>query len=60
MLGKLSEVDQEHRGYLRLAAPGRITDAELDDARLQRSSTPAKRRRKSSERFVVARREWRN
>ena len=32
MLGKLSEVDQERRGYLRLAATGRITDAELDDA----------------------------
>jgi hypothetical protein len=31
-LDKLAEVDQERRGYLRLAAKGRITDAELDDA----------------------------
>ena len=30
-LAKLSEVDQERRGYLRLAATGRITDEELDD-----------------------------
>jgi site-specific DNA recombinase len=31
-LDKLAEVDQERRGYLRLAARGRITDAELDEA----------------------------
>jgi site-specific DNA recombinase len=31
-LEKLSEVDQERRGYLRLAAKGRITDEELDEA----------------------------
>ena len=29
---KLSEVDQERRGYLRLAAKGRLTDEELDEA----------------------------
>ena len=28
----LAEPDQERRGYLRLAAQGRITDAELDEA----------------------------
>jgi site-specific DNA recombinase len=31
-LETLSEVDQERRGYLRLAAKGRITDEELDEA----------------------------
>ena len=31
-LEKLSEVDQERRGYLRLAAKGRISDEELDEA----------------------------
>jgi site-specific DNA recombinase len=31
-LERLSELDQERRGYLRLAAKGRITDAELDEA----------------------------
>ena len=31
-LEKLSDVDQERRGYLRLAAKGRITDEELDEA----------------------------
>jgi len=31
-LEQLSEVDQERRGYLRLAAKGRITDDELDEA----------------------------
>jgi site-specific DNA recombinase len=31
-LEKLSEVDQERRGYLRLAAKGRMTDEELDEA----------------------------
>jgi site-specific DNA recombinase len=30
-LDKLSEVDEERRGFLRLAAKGRITDAELDE-----------------------------
>ncbi len=30
-LDKLSEVDEERRGFLRLAARGRITDAELDE-----------------------------
>jgi hypothetical protein len=30
-LAELVEVDQERRGYLRLAATGRITDGELDD-----------------------------
>jgi site-specific DNA recombinase len=30
-LEKLSEVDEERRGYLRLAAKGRITDRELDE-----------------------------
>src|SRR5215208_5513235 len=30
-LEKLSEVDQERRGYLRLAAKGVLTDAELDE-----------------------------
>ena len=30
-LEKLSEVDQERRGFLRLAAKGRITDKELDE-----------------------------
>src|SRR5918994_2688705 len=29
---KLCEVDQERRGYLRLAAKGRLTDEELDEA----------------------------
>jgi len=29
-LQKLSEVDQERRGYLRLAAKGRMTDEDLD------------------------------
>jgi SMC interacting uncharacterized protein involved in chromosome segregation len=31
-LEKLSEVDQERRGYLRLAAKGHITDEELEEA----------------------------
>jgi hypothetical protein len=31
-LEKLSEIDQERRGYLRLAAKGRISDDELDEA----------------------------
>jgi site-specific DNA recombinase len=31
-LEKITDVDQERRGYLRLAAKGRITDAELDQA----------------------------
>ena len=31
-LEKLSEIDQERRGYLCLAAKGRITDEELDEA----------------------------
>jgi chaperonin cofactor prefoldin len=31
-LEKLSEVDQERRGYLRLAAKGVLTDEELDEA----------------------------
>jgi hypothetical protein len=31
-LAKLAEVDQERRGYLRLAAKGRLTDEELDEA----------------------------
>jgi site-specific DNA recombinase len=31
-LGRLAEVGQERRGYLRLAAQGRISDAELDEA----------------------------
>jgi site-specific DNA recombinase len=31
-LEKLAEVDQERRGYLRLAAKGRLTDEELDEA----------------------------
>ena len=31
-LERFAEVDQERRGYLRLAAQGRITDAELDEA----------------------------
>ena len=31
-LDKLAEVDQERRGYLRLAAKGRITEQELDEA----------------------------
>jgi site-specific DNA recombinase len=31
-LDRLAEVDQERRGYLRLAAKGRMTDAELDEA----------------------------
>jgi hypothetical protein len=31
-LEKLSEVDQERRGYLRLAAKGRLSDEELDEA----------------------------
>jgi site-specific DNA recombinase len=31
-LAKLSEVDQERRGYLRLAAKGVLTDEELDEA----------------------------
>lgn len=30
-LDKLSEVDEERRGFLRLSARGRITDAELDE-----------------------------
>jgi site-specific DNA recombinase len=30
-LAKLAEVDQERRGYLRLAAKGRLTDEELDE-----------------------------
>ena len=30
--GKLSEVDEERRGYLRLAAKGHMSDEELDEA----------------------------
>ena len=30
-LKKLSEIDEERRGFLRLAAKGRITDEELDE-----------------------------
>ena len=29
---KLADVDQERRGYLRLAAKGRTSDEELDEA----------------------------
>jgi succinate dehydrogenase/fumarate reductase flavoprotein subunit len=31
-LEKLSEVSQERRGYIRLAAKGQITDGELEEA----------------------------
>jgi hypothetical protein len=31
-LDKLSELDQERRGYQRLAARGHMTDEELDEA----------------------------
>ncbi len=42
-LEKLTEADAERRGYLRLAAQGRITDAELDEAlaELERTRTQA-------------------
>jgi hypothetical protein len=32
LLNKLSEAEQERRGYLRLAAKGQMTDEELDEA----------------------------
>ena len=38
-LEKLSEVDQERRGYLRLAARGRLTDEELDEALAELEAT---------------------
>jgi hypothetical protein len=38
-LEKLSEVDQERRGYLRLAAKGRMTDEELDEALAELENT---------------------
>ena len=38
-LEKLSEVDQERRGYLRLAAKGRLTDEELDEALAELETT---------------------
>jgi len=38
-LEKLSEVDQERRGYLRLAAKGRLTDEELDEALAELEAT---------------------
>jgi hypothetical protein len=38
-LERLSEVDQERRGYLRLAAKERITDEELDDAMAELEET---------------------
>ena len=44
-LEKLSEADEERRGFLRLASKGRITDVELDEklARLEEISGAAKR-----------------
>jgi hypothetical protein len=38
-LEKLSDVDQERRGYLRLAAKGRLTDEELDEALAELQAT---------------------
>jgi hypothetical protein len=44
-LEKLSEVDEERRGFLRLAAKGRITDEELDEelAKLEDTRATAER-----------------
>jgi hypothetical protein len=44
-LEKLSGVEQERRGFLRLAAKGRITDEELDEelAQLEETRKPAER-----------------
>src|SRR5829696_2693544 len=38
-LAKLSEIDQERRGYLRLAAKGRLTDEELDELLVELEDT---------------------
>ncbi len=47
-LEKLAEVDQERRGYLRLAAKGHITDADLDRELAELEET-----RKSAERELA-------
>jgi site-specific DNA recombinase len=52
-LEKLAEVDQERRGYLRLAAKGVLTDEELDEAP-QSSRKPARRPRRSLRPYVPA------
>src|SRR5215204_1657013 len=54
-LEKLSEVDQERRGYLRLAAKGRLTDEELDEALAELED--ARETAKKELRAVRARRE---
>jgi site-specific DNA recombinase len=54
-LEKLSEVDQERRGYLRLAAKGVLTDEELDEALAELEETRETAEREL--RTVSARRE---
>jgi site-specific DNA recombinase len=48
-LGKLAEVDQERRGYLRLAAKGHMSDEELDEALAELEET-----RQTAERELAA------
>jgi site-specific DNA recombinase len=54
-LEKLSEVDQERRGYLRLAAKGVLTDEELDEALAELEETRETAEREL--RTITARRE---
>jgi hypothetical protein len=53
-LEKLSEIDEEWRGFLRLAAKGRITDQELDEelAALEETRRTAERELKDLRRHV--------
>ncbi|MDQ3965940.1 MAG: hypothetical protein M3246_05745, partial [Actinomycetota bacterium] len=48
-LEKLSEIDEERRGFLRLAAKGRITDDELDE-----ELAPLEETRRTAERALEA------
>jgi hypothetical protein len=48
-LDRLAETDQERRGYLRLAAKGRMTDEDLDEALAELEET-----RKTAERELAA------
>jgi hypothetical protein len=43
-LDKLAEVDAERRGYLKLAAKGSMTNAELDETLAELEKTRAQRR----------------
>jgi hypothetical protein len=57
-LEKLAEVEQERRGYLRLAAKDRMTDADLDGALGELEDTRARRQKGRSQLCGAARRPW--